>query len=874
MANPTSDHLVPRPALLAALDTATRRRMTLVSAPAGSGKSVLLRAWREQAPPRVTVAHVAVERGEDDPGRFWTAVAAAVERAVSGGTARTVGDAPATGGPQDVDRVLGILDGRKERLVLVVDDLHELRSPEALAHLAALADRAPAQVGFVLSTRRDPGPGLHRLRLSGDLTELRWADLRFTEQEARQLLMAAGVRLSPEGLRALHERTEGWAAGLRLAALALARSSVPEHAARAFSGDERAVGDYLRAEVLAPLPDRMRRLLLDTAVLDRVSGPLAEALTGAAGAERVLQDLADADGFVVPVGASGWFRYHRLLSDFLRSEVRRASGPELAALHSAAAEWFARHDAPVEAVRHAQAAQDWPQAARWLADSWLTLTLDGRAAELRPLLRAFPPGVADDPELAVVLASEELGAGSLDRAAAAIAVAEQGAESVPAGRERHAALMLALVRLRLARQRGDAQSVAEQVRLLQPVEDPAWSEVLLWDEVRALGLHDLGVTALWSRRFADADRHLREGLEIARRIDRPYLQVSYLGHLAMAGNADSYAVAQQRSREAIDIAEDHGWADDVAVTAAYATLGVALTALGRWQEAATWLDRAGQVTRSEIEPATRLLVDLGRGLLHAGRGEHRQALDALRVADRQQERLAAPNPWAEEVQHLRLQTLVRLGELDAVRAALRGPADVQRLAGHARISLATLLLAEDEPARAFEALAPLLDDRERVARVYRIEAVLLAALARSASGDRGAVEDLLERALDLAEPDGLLWPFLVLPTGALLAGHARHRTRHGALIAQIADGPVGEGRPSRLRLPPLAEPLSTAELRVLGFLPTNLTASEIAVLLYLSVNTVKTHMRHIYAKLGVHGRSQAVQQSRERNLLAPGVRDR
>lgn len=875
MASPLADHLVPRPALLAAMDTATSRRVTLISAPAGSGKSVLLRVWGEQAATRVNIAHVAVGRGEDDAAHFWTAVATAVEHAVGGATARTVDHPSATGRPHDFDRLLGVLAGQDERLVLVVDDLHELRSLEALAHLAILVDRAPTQVGFVLSTRRDPGLGLHRLRLSGSLAELRWADLRFSEGEARQLLDAEGVGLSDEGLRALHERTEGWAAGLRLAALALARSPVAERAAQAFSGSERTVADYLRAEVLTPLPDHVRRLLLDTAVLDRVSGPLADALTGADGAELVLQDLAEANAFVVPVGTSGWFRYHHLLEDLLRSELRRTFVSEVAALHVAAAEWFARHDAPVEAVLHAQAAQDWPRAARLLADNWLTLTLDGRAAELRPLLGACPARVvADDPELAVVLASDELGAGSLDRAAAAITVAERGAGSVPAERRRHAALMLALVRLRLARQRGDARSVEKQVRLLQPLQDSAWSEVTLWDEVRALGLHDLGITALWSKRFGDDDRHLREGLQIARRIDRPWLQVSCLGHLAMAGNADSYAVARQRCQEAIDIAESHGWADDVAVGPAYATLTLALTALGRWQEAATWLDRATRVTRSEVEPATRFLVELGRGLLHAGRGEHRQALSVLRAAERDQGRLATPHAWAEEVNHLRLQTQVRVGELDAVRSALEGPVDEQRLGAHARISLATLLLAEDEPARVVEVLAPVLTGVERLSRVYRIEAVLLTALACSALSDDGAVGDLLERALDLAEPDGLLWPFLVLPTGALLAGHARHRTRHGALMAQIADGRAGDERTPRPRLPPLAEPLSTAELRVLGFLPTNLSASEIAVILYLSVNTVKTHMRHVYGKLGVHGRSQAVQRSRELNLLAPSVRNR
>ena len=265
----------------------------------------------------------------------------------------------------------------------MIDDVHELGSTEALRQLELLVMRAPAELRFVLATRHDLRLGLHRLRLEGELTEIRAADLRFTLAEARALFDAAGVELPDPALALLHERTEGWAAGLRLAALSLAGHPDPERFAAEFSGSERTVAEYLLAEVLERQSEQVRRLLLRTSVLERVNGELADLLTGGAGGERILQDLEQAGAFVVSLDARrSWFRYHQLFADLLQLELRRSEPAEITALHGAAAGWFAGHGYPVEAVRHAQAAQDWGLAARLLSDHWLGL-VPGRAGRHR-----------------------------------------------------------------------------------------------------------------------------------------------------------------------------------------------------------------------------------------------------------------------------------------------------------------------------------------------------------------------------------------------------------------------------------------------------------------------------------------------------------
>jgi len=350
--------IVPRGALLGLLGRA--ERVTQVSAPAGSGKTFLLRAWIAAALTD-SAAWAPVQREERDPQRFWISVLNALRRTVAGSTlVRPLTAVPDLDGWAVVEGLLTDLEPLRERVWLVIDDAHELSSAEALRQLEVLLMRAPPELRFVLATRHDMRLGLHRLRLEGELTEIRAASLRFTLDEARALFAASGVELPESALTPLHARTEGWAAGLRLAALSLARHPDPERFAAEFSGSERTVAEYLLAEVLERQNEEVRRLLLRTSVLERVSGELADLLTGGSNGERILQDLEDAGAFVVSLdGRRSWFRYHRLFADLLQLELRRSEPGQLPALHVAAADWYTAHGYPAEAVRHAEATQDW-----------------------------------------------------------------------------------------------------------------------------------------------------------------------------------------------------------------------------------------------------------------------------------------------------------------------------------------------------------------------------------------------------------------------------------------------------------------------------------------------------------------------------------
>ena len=351
---------------------------------------------------------------ERDPQRFWLSVLGALRETAAGSKlVRPLTAAPDLDGWAVVERLLADLAALEDRVWLVIDDLHELRSAEALRQLELLVMRAPAGLRFVLATRHDLRLGLHRLRLAGELTEIRAADLRFTLGEARALFETAGIELSGPALELLYERTEGWAAGLRLAALSLAGHPDPDRFAAEFSGSERTVAEYLLAEVLDRQPQEVRRLLLRTSVLDRVNGELADLLTGGSGGERLLQQLEQANTFVVALDARrSWFRYHQLFADLLQLELRGSAAAELPALHAAAAGWYAEHGYLVEAVRHAQAAQDWGLAARLLSDHWVGFGLNGLGATAHELLARFPAGViAADAELAARMAGGRAGPG-------------------------------------------------------------------------------------------------------------------------------------------------------------------------------------------------------------------------------------------------------------------------------------------------------------------------------------------------------------------------------------------------------------------------------------------------------------------------------
>src|SRR5262245_25240026 len=483
--------VVARPRLFGRLGA--RARVIVVSAPPGSGKTVLLRSWIGQAGLADCAAWVAAGRGERDPQRFGVSVLAAL-RATAAGSAlvREVTAAPELDGWVITERLLADLAPLEDRVWLVVDDVHEL-GPDVLAQLELLILRAPRGLRFVLAARHDVRLGLHRLRLEGELAEVREPELRFTVAEAAELFEAAGVDLPEVAL--LVERTEGWAAGLRLAALSLAGHEDPGRLAAEFSGTERTVAEYLLAEVLDRQDEKVRRLLLRTSILDRVNAELAGLLTGDGGGERVLQDLEAAGAFVVAVDAGrSWFRYHHLFADLLQLELRRTEPDQVAGLHRAAAGWFAGHGYPVEAVRHAQAAQDWGLAARVLAGHWPGLHLDGQAAVIHELLGGFPAGAsAADAELAAVAAGDELARGSLEAAEWHLALAERGSPLVPEGRRGQAQLLVGMVRLLLARQRGNRPVVAEEAgRLQAAAEAPEAARPGLGEELRALALISLG----------------------------------------------------------------------------------------------------------------------------------------------------------------------------------------------------------------------------------------------------------------------------------------------------------------------------------------------------------------------------------------------
>ena len=533
--------------------------------------------------------------------------------------------------------------------------------------------------------------------------------------------------------------------------------------------------------------------------------------------------------------------------------------------------WFAGHGYPVEAVRHAQAAQDWGLAARVLAGHWPGLYLDGQAAVIHGLLAGFPAEArAADAELAAVAAGDELARGSLEAAERYLGLAERA--SVPDGRAGQAQLLLGMVRLLLARQRGNRPAVAEQARRLQAMaEAPQAAQAGLGEELRALALISLGSTEWWVARFEEAERHLEHGVALARRIGRPYLEFTGLAYQAATEYSRSFALAATFSRQAAELAERHGWADEPAAGLASLTVGAVLTWQGRMEEAEPWIQGAERTLRAEADPAVGLIIRTIRGVLELARGRDAEALAAFQAGDRLAGRLAEPNQLVHGNWSFLVHALVRLGETERAGQVLAGLGDQDGDLGQMRIGLAVLRLAQDDSHAAAAALAPVLDGSAPVPRaIWLAEAFLLEAIARDALGDPPAAASALEHALDLAEPDGVLTIFLLHPAPGLLQRQARQRTAHAALIADILSLLAGRrlAPPPAGPRPPL-EPLSDSEIRVLRYLPTNLSMRQIAGELYVSHNTVRTHISHLYAKLGTHTRAEAVARARALGLLAP-----
>ncbi len=852
--------------------------MTIISAPAGSGKTSLLRAWAGRPGQRRRLAVVQVQRDQQDAQQFWLALLSAVRDA--SGTASGVEPPAATPEFNEramVDGVLSELADARDGIGLVIDDLHELNSSDALAQLTRLLTNLPPNAHAILTTRHDLRLGLQQLRLAGELAEIRAADLRFSGHETRELLDASGIMLSQAGVALLYQRTEGWAAGLRLAVLSLVGHPDPERFVAEFSGSDRMVAEYLLAEMLDRQPPDVQDLLLRTSLLDRVNGELADLLTGRPGSERILLSLEDANAFVESLDPERtWFRYHHLFADLLRLELRRTLPAEVPALHRRAAGWFTLRGQVAEAIRHTQAAGDWPEAARLLADHSFSLTLDGQTQTMQALVRAFPPG-ADHPELALVRATVDLVQGRLDEAAAHLAVAETYAETAPPGRQRRLRVAVASLQLSLATRRGDLAGVVEQARFLaSPVTGPSDEDIALGSDLRAVALMNLGTAEAWSLErpdALDAGRHLREGAVLAREIGRPYLEVACLARLGFASLVlHSFATTQRHCREAITLAERYGWGTEPVIAPALMMLAGTMVWTGEFDEGERWLRRTERALQTDTGPDIRLLLHQTAGILHAGRGRHHEALEEFSAAEHLASQLADSHALASRVTGWLLATQARLGRPGEARAALAALDDERVSSGEIRNAHAVICLAEGDPAGALSVLHDVLDGTAPViAHATVVEAHLLAGLAHRELGDQRAANQAAERALALAESDRLVLPFAMTGSAELLEALPRHETTHAALLADILD--VLHGSSPAAKKPssaPPTEELSPGELKVLRYLPTNLSRPEIARELSVSVNTVSTHLRSIYAKLQVRDRSSAVQRARELRLLAAG----
>jgi LuxR family maltose regulon positive regulatory protein len=488
------------------------------------------------------------------------------------------------------------------------------------------------------------------------------------------------------------------------------------------------------------------------------------------------------------------------------------------------------------------------------------------------VLQAFPEGAsADHPDLALAHAADELNKGRLEEAAAQLALAEAYAEKGPPARRHRLAVAIASLRLASARRSGQFSDVVEQVNLLDAsIAGESSGPMAMGSELRGVALLNLGIVETWSRRFDDAERHLSEGAVLARAIGRPYLEVACRAHQVFPTTIVSLASARERARQAVALAERYGLDDRPILATAFGADAFWAIWMGEFDEGESALRRAWEVAETQIDPAAAALLHVVTGQLHAARGQHQSALEAFAAGARAQSLLTGVHPLATPVVGWLAATQARLRMADEARATLTGFSAEHERTGFICNARAVIYIAEGDAASALDALREAPDNGVANGPAFTlVETHLLAGIAHLSLGDRVAAAAAAEAALAAAEPDRLIFPFAMSDAAELLGVLPRHETAHGALLADVLDVLRGAPPPSTDREQlPQPEELSPSELRVLRHLPTNLTRPEIARELYVSVNTVNTHIRNIYSKLGARDRSSAVRRARELRLLS------
>jgi LuxR family maltose regulon positive regulatory protein len=860
---PGSAPRIDRPRLVVLVERGTERPLTLISAPAGSGKTVLVEAWIAASGDPGAIAHVTLTHEHADRRTFWVEVVAAIARS----RPRLTGLAIPGAGSRSLGAVRDALADGAEPLCLVLDDFHAVGTGDVSDDVEWLVEHVP-DLRIVLATRKDPPLRLQRLRVAGKLAEIRAAELAFTPAEAVEFL--APLSLDPRDMQTLWERSEGWAAGLKLAELSLQDHPDPGAFIAGFAGDDRAVSDYLMSEVVSGYEPDTLLFMLRTSIVEQLNHELADALAGTHDGEHFLRELERAEGFVEALDSSGtWFRYHPLFAEVLRAELRHRLPGELPALHAAASTWYAHHGRPLEAVRHAVAGSDWQLAADVIGAQWLVCMLRGSGGVLRELAETIPPDVLNaDAELALAMAGLALDAGEIDEADEFLLRAYELADALSSERRRRFTVTSTAIALYRARLDGN---VAEALSAARLALDERWDRSVAV-EVRALTLANLGIVEFWADEFDAALEHLQAAAGLALESENDFvlfIAESYLGAVdARQGRLED---AHSRARTAIELAERRGWTRVPHRAMAY----VALASVHLWWNELGEAERAADMARDTLgrspEPLLAPVVAQLRARLHGMRGDPVTGLEILRGG----ETACRLPPWLRvSAAVVEAELWLGLGEPGRARQALTGIQSGEL--SDSAVALARLELALGDPEAALRAIASFLaDPRDALMPVSRTEAWAIDAIARDAIHDEPGALRAIERALDHAEPRGntnaIVRPGP--PVRSLLrrriAGGTAHRAFAGDLLAVLEQGPAARRHNGDV----LLEPLSERELTVLRFLPTMMSNAEIASEMFVSVNTVKTHLKHIYRKLDVSERREAVRRGRELHLLSPGLGD-
>ena len=893
--------LVARPRLSERLSRGAESALTLVSAPAGFGKTTLLAEWLAvAAADGRSVAWLSLDQRDNDPALFWTYVVAALNTGAPGGGAGALSLLQPPRPPNEAGLVtlLNDLDAISNDVVLVLDDYHVIDARDVQDGMAFLLEHLPPQIHLVIASRTDPPLPLARLRGRGELAEIRAADLRFTPGEAAAYLNEVmGLALTAADVAALEGRTEGWIAALQLAALSMQGREDTAAFIDGFAGDDRYIVDFLAEEVLQRQPEHVQHFLLQTSILDRLSGPLCDAVTGQDGGKAKLTALERGNLFLVPLDdRRRWYRYHQLFADVLHARLLDEQPDDVPELHRRASAWYEQNDEPSEAIRHALAARDFERAADLVELAIPAMRRSRQEAAVLGWLELLPDEVVRvRPVLSVGFAGALLAGGEYEGVEARLRDAERwldGATGIREGSQAPAAEMVVVD--------------DEEFRRL-----PA--EIELYRAAQALARGDGPETVRHARRaleLSPADEHLGRASAAA------LMGLAFWASGDLEAGHSGYAECMAGLRRAGHIADTFGCA--IALADIRRTQGHLGEAMRTYEQA---LQRASQQggsvlrgtadmyvgmseihrERDDLPAATQQLLrsqDLGEhnGLpqnryrwrvamarIREAEGDLDGALDLLNEAERLYVGDFFPN--VRPVPALRARVRVAQGELGealgwARERGLSVDDDLSYLREFEHITLARVLLARytaeraersvQEATRLLERLLRAAEEGQRTGSV--IEILVLQALARQARGDIPAALASLRRALTLAEPEGYVRIFADEgpPMASLLRAAAkqgiapRYVRRLLAAVNKTEDStPASQG---------LIEPLSERELDVLRLLGTDLGGPEIARELVVSLNTVRTHTKNIYAKLGVNNRRAAVRRARELDLSRTGNR--